>query len=106
MGRYLFEASYSPDGIRGVLKEGGTSRRATVDQVVKGFGGSLASFDFAFGENDVIAIVDLPDAESVAAMAMTITASGAVSIKTTVLLTPEQVDNATKKTVGYRAPGA
>ncbi len=105
MPRFLFQASYTTDGVKGLLKEGGTSRRAAIDQAVRGMGGSLEAYDFAFGRDDVFALVDLPDAESAAALALTIGASGLVNIQTTVLMTPEQVDEASKKTVGYRPPG-
>ena len=105
MPRFLYQASYTTDGVKGLLKEGGTSRRAAIDQAVRGMGGSLETYDFAFGRDDVFALVDLPDAESAAALALTIGASGLVNIQTTVLMTPEQVDEASKKTVGYRPPG-
>lgn len=105
MPRFLFQASYTVEGVKGLLSEGGTRRKATVQQAVEAMGGSLETFDYAFGSDDVFAIVNLPDVESAAALALTIVASGLVNIQTTVLISPEQVDEAAKKTVIYRPPG-
>lgn len=106
MSKYLCEASYTPEGMRGLLKEGGSSRRTMVEKLAANMGGSLESFYFAFGDNDVYLIVDVPSNADMAAIAMTVGASGAVSIKTSVLLSPEEVDGASEKTVEYRAPGS
>ncbi len=106
MAKYLWQASYTVDGLRGVLKEGGSGRKALVEKIVGDLGGSVEAFYFAFGGDDVYVIVDLPDNKTAAAIAMTVAASGAVGIKTTVLLTPEEIDQATKTSIAYRAPGA
>lgn len=105
MPKYLFQASYVGEGLKGLLKEGGSKRRETVEQTIKGMGGTLEGFYYAFGEDDVFAIADLPDNISTAALALLINASGAVKLKTTVLLTPEEIDQATKKSIDYRPPG-
>jgi uncharacterized protein with GYD domain len=105
MPKYLFEVSYTREGLAGVLKEGGTRRREAVEQAAGTLGGQLESFYFAFGDRDAFVIQDLPDDEAAAAAAMTVNASGAAVVKTTVLLTPEQVDEAAKRTVEYRPPG-
>ena len=105
MPKYLFEASYSVEGTQGVLREGGTSRRATVEQMVKGLGGTMEAFYFAYGDTDVFVIVDLPDDASASAAALTVKSMGSGNVKTTVLLTPETIDEAAKKSVGYRPPG-
>ena len=105
MSKYLIQASYSADGMKGVLKEGGTKRKAAVEKAVAGMGGRLESFYYAFGDVDVFSVVDLPDAVTAAAMSMAISASGLVSITVTPLLTPEDIDKAAKKSVKYRAPG-
>jgi uncharacterized protein with GYD domain len=105
MGRYLFQGSYSTDGIKGVLKEGGTARRKAVEDAVKSLGGKVESYYFGFGETDVYVIVDGLDNESAAALSMGIASTGAVSgVKTTVLLTPEEIDAAGKKALSYRPP--
>ena len=106
MAKYLIQASYTTEGIRGVLKEGGSSRASTVEKMIAGLGGGMESFYFAFGGDDVYVIADLPDNTSAASVGLTVTASGAVRTKTVVLLTPEEMDRATHKTVDYRAPGA
>ena len=103
MPKYLFEASYTLDGARGVIKDGGSKRRAAIEAVLKSLGGRLEAFYFAYG---AFVIVELPDTVSATAVALTVGASGAVRLKTTVLISPEEVDQAVKKTVAYRAPGA
>jgi uncharacterized protein with GYD domain len=104
--KYLLQASYTLDGIKGVVKEGGTSRRDVVQTMIDGVGGTVESFYFAFGDDDAYVVVDLPDNESAAAVALQTNAGGGAQVKTTVLLTPEEVDEAVKKSVEYRPPGA
>jgi uncharacterized protein with GYD domain len=106
MPKYLVQASYTADGLKGVLEKGGSSRREAVKPMVEALGGSLEAFYFAFGDSDAYVVLDMPDNVSVAAVAMTVNASGAVSAKTTVLLTPEEVDQATQKSVDYAPPGS
>ena len=106
MAKYLFEASYSPEGAKGVQSAGGSSRRDAVAQMVEGLGGSLESFYFAFGDRDAYVVVDLPDNESAAAAALVVNSSGGAAVRTVVLLTPEEVDAAAKHSVDYRAPGS
>jgi uncharacterized protein with GYD domain len=103
--RYLIKASYTTEGMRGVMKEGGTGRRAAVQQAAKELGGSVESFYFAFGDTDAYVVCELPDNKTAAAFAMTVGASGLVGVETSVLLTPEEVDDAAQISVNYRAPG-
>jgi uncharacterized protein with GYD domain len=105
MAKYLFKASLSPEGIAGVLAEGGTTRRTVVKDAIETLGGSLESFYFAFGDDDVVVICDLPDNETATAFALETSASGRVSVSTTVLIAPEAVDRAREKKSGWRAPG-
>lgn len=105
MPKYLIQANYVGEGVKGLLKDGGTSRRAAVEKLFQSQGGTLEAFYYAFGETDCYVIGDLPDNATMSAIALAIAASGVVTIKTTVLLTPEEVDEATKKTPSYRAPG-
>jgi uncharacterized protein with GYD domain len=106
MAKYMFKATYSQEGLKGVLKGGGSARRAAVTQSMQSVGGKLDAFYFAFGRDDALVIVDAPDNVSAAALALAVGASGSVSrLETVVLLTPEEVDQAAKKTVTYRAPG-
>ncbi len=106
MARFLFQATYSTDGIKGVLKEGGTGRRTAIEAAVKSLGGKLEAVYYAFGETDVYVIVDGLDNATAAAFSMGVGSTGSLSrIKTTVLMTPEDIDQAAKKTLSYRAPG-
>ena len=105
MSKYLWQVNYTPEGMKGVLKEGGTGRREMIEKLAANMGGSVESMHFSFGDSDAFIIADFPSNVDVAALALTVGAAGAASVKTTVLLTPEEVDQATKKTVDYRAPG-
>lgn len=105
MAKFLINASYTAEGTKGLLAEGGTKRREAVAKAIKGVGGKVEAFYFTFGKADAIVIVDLPDNVSAAAASLAINASGAVTTTTTVLLTPAEIDEAAKKAVPYRAPG-
>ena len=105
MAKYLINASYTAEGAKGLLKDGGSKRRAAAEQALKSTGGKLEVFYFAFGSTDAFVIVDAPDHASVSAASLAINASGAVRTETVVLITPEEIDAAAKKSVTYRAPG-
>ena len=106
MPKFLIKATYTTDGVRGLLKEGGTKRRAAVQEIIQGAGGKLEAFYYAYGEDDAFIIADLPDATTGLAISLTVNASGAVRLSTLPLITPEELDAASKKSVQYRAPGA
>jgi uncharacterized protein with GYD domain len=105
MSRYLIRARYTAEGARGIASGGGSARRTAVEKMVSAAGGSLESFYFAFGDEDVYTIVELPDHTAAAAVALAVNASGAVNLRTVVLLSPEEIDAAARKTVGYTPPG-
>lgn len=105
MPKFLVNASYTPEGLQGLLKDGGTGRRAAIEAAVKSLGGKLEAMYFAFGKHDVVTIADVPDNISAAALALAVNAAGGAITRTTPLLTPEEVDQAVKKTVQYKAPG-
>lgn len=105
MPKYLIQASYVGEGLKGLLKEGGTSRRETVSKVIEGMGGKLETFYYAFGDFDVIGIADMPDNVSTLAFSLAVNSSGGINAKTIVLITPEEIDEAAKKVVDYRPPG-
>ena len=106
MPKYLIRGSYTAEGVKGLLKDGGTKRRAVVDQTVRSVGGSLEAFYFAFGGDDVVVISDLPDDASAIAVSLAVSAGGAVGgLNTTVLITPETVDEAARKIVQYTPVG-
>jgi uncharacterized protein with GYD domain len=106
MPKYLLKASYSAEGAKGLIKEGGSARRAAVQKLVEGLGGKVEAFYFAYGDADAIVITDVPDAVTGLALSIAVNASGAVHLSTTPLITAEEVDAAAKKSVAYRAPGA
>jgi uncharacterized protein with GYD domain len=106
MPKFLIEGSYAPEGAKGLIKEGGSSRRAFIGELSKKSGGTMEAFYYAFGASDVYVIVDVPDAASALAISLAVNASGAVKIKMTPLISVEDVDAAAKKQVAYRAPGA
>ncbi|UCH40439.1 MAG: GYD domain-containing protein [Gammaproteobacteria bacterium] len=105
MAKYLIQGNYLGEGIKGLLKEGGSSRRAAIEGLANSLGGSVEAVYYAFGDTDIFVIMDMPDHASVTAAALMASASGAVAVKTTVLMTPEEVDEAAKKTPSYRPPG-
>jgi uncharacterized protein with GYD domain len=105
MGKYLIQASYTAEGTKGLIKDGGTSRKEMVEKMIGGLGGKMEAFYFSFGNHDVYVICDLPDSATVSAVSLTINSSGVVTTSTTVLITPEEIDSAAKKTVNYRPPG-
>ena len=106
MPKYLFRGSYTAAGAAGVLKEGGSNRAAAVETMVKGLGGTVESNYWAFGEDDFFIVADLPDAAAAAAASLTVSASGAVRVTTTQLMTAGDLDEATRRTADYRPPGA
>ena len=107
MPKYLIQGSYSQQGLKGVLTEGGSKRREAAEQIIKGTGGRLEAYYYAFGSDDFVIIAELPSNVDAAALSMAVNASGAVHSRITVLITPEEADQATQKmkTVKYRAPG-
>jgi uncharacterized protein with GYD domain len=105
MARYLIVANYTARGEEGLLAKGGTARRQAVTEMVEKLGGTVESFDFAFGADDVFTIVDLPDQVTAASIALTVGASGLTTVRTIVLLTPEEIDAAAQKHPDYHGPG-
>ena len=105
MPKYLFEGRYNAEGAKGIAKEGGTGRREAIRKTFEGLGGKLDSVHFAFGDIDVYVVCDLPDNETAAAASLAVNQSGVVAAKVVVLMTPEEMDEASKKAVDYRAAG-
>lgn len=105
MPKYLVQANYTNAGVKGVLKEGGSARRAAVEKAFASVGGKMEAFYYAFGDTDLFVIADVPDNVSAAALSLTTNAPGTASVKVTVLLTAEEMDAAVKKSTQYRAPG-
>jgi uncharacterized protein with GYD domain len=105
MPKYLVEVQYSLDGAKGLVAEGGSSRVAASKTLIESLGGTLETFYFAFGEADAFIIAELPDNVTAAAAALVARISGGVLSRMVVLLTPEEIDAATKMQGDYRAPG-
>jgi uncharacterized protein with GYD domain len=105
MPKYLVEARYTAEGAKGLLRDGGSGRRSAIAKTVESVGGKLETVYFAFGGVDVYMIVDLPDNIAAAAVSLVANQSGLIASKTIVLMSPEEVDQATKKTVEFRPPG-
>lgn len=107
MPKYMIKASYTPEGIKGVMAKGGSSRKDAIEKLAAGVGGTLECLYFAFGADDVYAIVDAPSHEAMAAVAGTVTGTGALSsYQTVVLLTADQIDAAAEMSVAYSPPGS
>jgi uncharacterized protein with GYD domain len=107
MAKYLVRASYTTDGVSGLMDDGGSSRQEAAEELVASLGGSIEAFYFSFGEHDVVIICDMPDNAAVVAATGTVAASGAMTVAdTTVLITPEEVDEASKLTGRYRPPSS
>jgi uncharacterized protein with GYD domain len=106
MPKFLIKVAYTAEGTRGVAKEGGTARKSAVQKLIEAQGGTLETFYYAYGDDDAIIIVDMPDASSGLALTLAVNASGAARLTTVPLITPEEVDAAGRVSVSYRAPGA
>lgn len=105
MPKFLVEASYTVEGLKGLQKDKASGRQAAVTQAVQSLGGALDSMHFALGERDVIIVVDLPDTAAAAALGVAVTASGLASTQTTALLTVAEMDQSLAKSPAYRGPG-
>jgi uncharacterized protein with GYD domain len=106
MPKFLIEASYTLEGVKGVRSAGGTSRRDAIAHALESVGGTIDHFSFAFGDRDVVLIVDLPDNVAATAVALTVNAAGGATTKMTPLISPEEVDEAAQRSVEYRPPGS
>ena len=106
MPKYLMEARFTAEGLKGLQRDGGTARREVVRRAVESLGGTLESFHFAFGDIDTYTVADLPDNESAAALSVAVASSGALTSRIVVLLTPEAFDTVVQRSVAYTAPGA
>jgi uncharacterized protein with GYD domain len=105
MSKYFFEANYVGEGIKGLMREGGTKRREAVVTALESVGGSLDCMYYAFGDIDVLGVFEIPEPADAAALSLMINSSGAVNLRLKPLLSPEDLDAASKRTPSYRAPG-
>ena len=104
MAKYLLHVHYTLQGLKGVAAKGGTAREKAAREAAESAGGSMDAFYFAFGESDVVVIADFPDHASAAALALAVGAGGGASVRTTVLVSPKEIDDAAKKQVTYQPP--
>jgi uncharacterized protein with GYD domain len=105
MPKYLLTARYNAEGVRGVMKEGGSKREAAARALVKSLGGKVEAFYFAHGDIDAVVICEFPDAASALAGVMAVNATGLVTASTTPLITAKEIDEAATKSPKYRGPG-
>jgi uncharacterized protein with GYD domain len=105
MPKFMYQASYTADGLKGLLKDSASGRKAAVEGAVKAIGGTLEALYYCFGDDDVVLIVDLPDNVTAASFAINVASTGLVTVKTTPLLTIDEADRALGGKVAYRAPG-
>ena len=105
MPKYLLHVNYTAEGAKGLIKDGGTKRHGAAQALAESLGGRLESMYYAFGDTDAYVIADMPDHTSMAAITLALAASGAINSRTTVLLTPAEMDQATRKSPSYKAPG-
>jgi uncharacterized protein with GYD domain len=106
MAKFLIQGTYTAEGAKGLIKEGGTGRRAAVQKALEGLGGKVDVFYYTFGTDDVVVICDLPDSITALALSLAVNASAAVRISTTLLASVEDVDIACQKAVSYRPAGS
>ena len=106
MPKYLVKASYSAEGTRGLLKDGGSGRMNAIEGLINSVGGSVEAFYYAFGDDDLIWICDLPSHSDAIAMSLAVNAARGARVTTTPLLTLDEIDDGVKKAVSYRPPGA
>src|SRR6516225_3390141 len=104
MPKYLIQGGYTTEGTKGVRKDGGSKRRQAAEALIKEVGGTLDCLYFTFGDNDFVGVADVPDNIAAAAISLAVNASGVTNLRTTPLITPEELDAAAKKPVGYRGP--
>jgi uncharacterized protein with GYD domain len=105
MPKYLFQVNYVGEGAKALLKDGGSKRRAVTEKLFKSLGGSLDAYYYGIGDTDLYIIADFPNHTAVKACGLTVTATGTITTKATMLLTPEEIDEAAKLNPTYSAPG-
>ena len=104
MAKYLVRATYSAEGSRGIIKDGGSGRRRAVQGLIESVGGTLEAFYYTFGDADLIWICDLPTPADAVAMSLAINSARGAQVKVTQLLTVDEVDEGVSKAVVYHPP--
>lgn len=106
MPKFMIQASYTAEGLRGVMRDKASGRKAAVENLASQIGGKVEAVYFVLGEDDVIVLLDCPDNATAAALSATVSASGLVRAKTIPLLTVEEMDQGLSRKIQYKAPGA
>jgi uncharacterized protein with GYD domain len=105
MPKYMTRVSFTREGVKSLQKETGTHRKQSVAKFVEAAGGKLEAFYYAFGQDDGIAIYDLPDNVTAASLSIAANALGQVHLSITPLMTAEEMDQAIAKSAKYHVPG-
>jgi len=105
MPKFLIQASYTAEGLKGLQKDKASGRKTAISQAVASLEGKIEALYYTFGEDDVMLIMDVPDNVSATALSLAVSATGLVRTKTTPLITVEEADRALQKSVTYRGPG-
>jgi uncharacterized protein with GYD domain len=105
MAKFLIQGSYTAEGLKGLQKDKASGRKTAITQAIASLEGKIDALYYAFGDDDVILIMDMPDNVSAAALSLAVSASGLVRTKTVPLMTVEEADRALQKSVNYRGPG-
>ena len=106
MAKYMVLGNYNAQGAAGLIAQGGSARVNAIKALCKQIGGKLESCYFSFGDYDIVAVIEAPDNVSMTAASLAVAASGIVSMKTIVLLSAKEMDEAATKVPGYKPPGA
>ena len=104
MPKFLIQASYSAEGLAGAMSEGFGARMDSVTSMIEAGGSTVESIYFAYGDADIIAIVDGTE-EAAIAFSLAVNAVGIVGLTTTPLISVEQMDAARAQLPDYRPPG-
>ena len=108
MPHYLLQGSYTAEGAKGLLAEGGSARIAQATALLESVGGTVECLYFAYGADDIIGVCEVPDTSSAAAVSLAVSSTGMVNVRLTPLITPEELDAAAEIAAGvtYRPPGS
>jgi uncharacterized protein with GYD domain len=104
MAKFLIRARYTASGTQGAVQEGFANREAYVRSLIESVGGKTEVWYFAYGEDDVIVIIDAEPAAAVA-ISLAVNQGGFVQLTLTPLLTAAEMDQARARLPQYRSPG-
>jgi uncharacterized protein with GYD domain len=105
MAKYMFQATYAAEGIKGLEKDKASGRKAALSKAVEALGGKLEAFYLSFGEHDWVLLADVPDNASATAFSLAVSGSGLLRATTTPLVSMEEADAALQKKANFQAPG-